>query len=165
MGLVVVDVDPPRADLPASAVDHDALLELLGLAPWQWRVARRRGLLHDADIEDTWSPGLVVTLLGEVDAVRTLVGTQWPVGLEKTAYRLLERTGAAVTMGDVEELVARGLLVSCDTFHGRKKAFPLYAAVDVDEIDQVVVEQVVADRVDWAAASVADKWAAAEHLG
>jgi hypothetical protein len=88
------------------------------------------------------------------------VGTEIPIGANKAAVRLAERTGLGVDRHDVEALAERELL----RVVGWYKEWPLYDPRQLDALDVDLLAPVVADRVAWLAASLR-RPAAAEQLG
>ena len=126
----------------------------LGLAGWQFHLARRADLIPPADLPTgRWSAAAAEDLSVHLDRILAMVGTEHPIGATRSAQRLAERTGLDVVGDDVRELAVRDLLVSVDDFvDDRGRRHDLYRPAD---LDRTAVEQsemlarVVAERVAW----------------
>lgn len=115
----------------------------LGLARWQLRVARERGLVPPPDLEGgRWSAAVVAEAAGRAERIRATLGEDPPVGAVKAAERLAVRIGLDVEPADVEVLVLSGELAMADRYQGR----PLYDPHDIDVLDAGRVAEVVAAR-------------------
>lgn len=141
----------------------------LGLAGWQFHLARKLGLIPPADLPTgRWSAEAAEELTGRLEHLLALVGAEPPIGVTRSAQRLAERTGLDVTSDDVHELVGHGVLASIDEFidnHGRPHG--LYRPVDLDRTadeSRELLERVLGDRLAWVDASL-DRPAAAAALG
>jgi Exonuclease len=147
---------------PATPKDYGPiqLANRLGLAEWQFEAARRRGLVPEPDLGRRWSAGLAEQLAGRVAQIVAAVGTELPIGANKAAARLAERTGLEVDRADVEELAERGLLEVAGTY----KEWPVYDTRQLDGLDRDELAAVVSGRQAWLAASLV-RPAAAERLG
>jgi hypothetical protein len=136
------------------------LARRLGLTEWQFEAARLRDLVPDPDRGRRWSAAIAEQLAGRVAEIVEAVGTEIPIGANKAAARLAERTGLEVDRHDVEALAERELLQVV----GWYKEWPLYDPRQLDALDADALAPVVADRVAWLAASLR-RQAAAEQLG
>ena len=133
----------------------------LGLQPWQWTRARDLGLGLPPDLPSSrWSLARAEQLRAQVPTIVEAVGPEPAAGAGRAAERLATRTGLDVVRDDIEALAGQGLLTPV----GEYKGWPLYDVRDVDAVAGDVLEQVVAERQVWLAASV-DTWEAADLLG
>lgn len=82
------------------------------------------------------------------------------LGATRIALLLAEHTGEPVTPEDVAELVAQEHLEAVDHYKG----WPMYSTAAARDLDTELVRAVVADRVEWEAASL-PRDAAAERIG
>jgi hypothetical protein len=135
------------------------LANRLGLATWQLDAARHQGLIPPPDVGGKrWSAELAHSLADQRPAIIAAVGTEHPIGANRAAGRLADRTGLEVDRADVEDLAGRGLL----SITGHYKDWPLYDPRELDGLDGAVVAAVVGDRKAWLAASLPRRAAAAE---
>lgn len=132
----------------------------LGLADWQFEAARLRDLVPEPDRGRRWSMEIAEQLQGRVAEIVEAVGTEIPIGANRAAERLAQRTGLEVERADVEELRDRGLL----DVVGWYKDWPLYDVRQLGAIGVEVLAPVVAERRSWLAASL-HRRTAAEQLG
>ncbi|MEU9529751.1 3'-5' exonuclease [Streptomyces sp. NPDC048210] len=82
------------------------------------------------------------------------------LGTRRIAELLADHTGEPVSAADVDELVAQGRLIACDSYKG----WPMYATAAALALDTELVRAVVADRVAWFEVSLPQD-AAAERIG
>lgn len=135
------------------------LANRLGLAEWQFDAARHHGLIPPPDVAgNRWSAKLAHPLADRVPAIIAAVGAEHPIGSNRAAARLAERTGLEVDWTDIQDLADRGLL----SITGRYKDWPLHDPREIDRLDAAVVAAVVAGRKTWLAASLPRRAAAAE---
>jgi hypothetical protein len=132
----------------------------LGIAVWQFEAARLRSLIPEPDLGGRWSTRVADELAGRVAEIVEAVGTELPIGANKAAARLAERTGLEVDRHDVEALAERELLHVV----GWYKEWPLYDPRQLDGLTADQLTPVVADRKAWLAASL-HRRTAAEQLG
>ncbi|GAA2798669.1 3'-5' exonuclease [Saccharopolyspora taberi] len=132
----------------------------LGLQDWQFRKALERGLLPAADREGRWSTAAAEAAAGKVAEIVEAFGDRRPIGANKSAAWLAQRTGHEVLPADIDVLVDRGVLAAVDEFEG----WPVYDIRHLDALDAEVVGDAVAARAQWMQDSL-DGWAAARELG
>ncbi|MEW2357055.1 hypothetical protein [Spirillospora sp. NPDC029432] len=126
----------PRADL-----GFRQLAGILGLAPWQLRLALEHGLVPAPDADGRWPAGTPERCPGGAQIIEAF-GEEPPIGAGKAAARLALRLALDVERADIEVLVARGDL----TVAGRYRRHPIYLLRDLDALDAGVVRDVVATR-------------------
>lgn len=136
------------------------LARLLGLAEWQFEAARHLGLVPEPDLGRRWSAAVADTLAPRASEIVEAVGTECPIGANRAAARLAERTGLEAKRADVEELAERGAL----DVTGHYKDWPLYDPRQLDAVEVDVLAAVIAERKAWLGASL-HREAAAELLG
>ncbi len=153
---------------PSRPADFGAiqLPRRLGLAGWQFQLARRIELIPPADqATGRWSAAVADDLSFRLDQILAVVGTEHPIGATRSAQRLADRTGLDVVGDDVQELAGSGVLVAIDEFvDDRGRRHDLYRPVDLDRIAAELLAGVVAERLAWVEASL-DRPAAAAALG
>jgi hypothetical protein len=147
---------PPPADLgPVQVLWHT------GLAEWQWDAGTGAGLIPAPDVDGRrWSRAAADTVAARRDEIVAAVGTEAPIGGNRAAARLAERTGLAVDKPDVEALADAGLLAVAGWF----KQWPLWSCRELDTVDADVLAAIVAERQAWIAGSVSE-WDAPVYLG
>lgn len=153
-----------RSNTTTTAAARDfgpiQLARYLGLQDWQFRTARERGLLPAADLGNRWSAAAAEVAAGKVAEIIALFGDHPPIGANRSAARLAQRTGHEVLPADIDVLVERGLLVAVDEFEG----WPVYDTRHLDALDAEAIGEAVAARTQWVHDSL-DAWAAARELG
>lgn len=139
----------------------------LGLAEWQFKAARRRGLIPPPDVPGgRWSAAVVDDAAGRIDEIRKAVGEQAPIGANWAATWLAERLGmdeGALDRSEIDALVERGLLAAVDEYKG----WPTYDVTDLTRLADTepdLILSLAAEREAWMNASLHPRQAQ-ERLG
>ncbi|WP_053065445.1 3'-5' exonuclease [Micromonospora sp. RV43] len=137
------------------------VLRRTGLAEWQWDAATAAGLIPAADVGGSrWSVAVADDVAARRDEIVSAVGDEAPIGGNRAAQRLAERTGLTVDKRDVEALADAGVL----TVAGWYKTWALWDCKALDAVDVDHLAAIVAERQAWVAASVST-WDAPAYLG
>jgi len=130
---------------------------------WQFEAAVRRGLLPGAERGGRWPAEVIEDAVQRLPQILAAVGDQPAVGANRAAERLADRLGVDVDRVDVDALSEQGLLPEA----GEYKGWPLYDAVDLDELADRhgdLITAMVAERIAWVETSL-HPIAARDRLG
>ncbi|MFI7074268.1 3'-5' exonuclease [Micromonospora sediminicola] len=137
------------------------VLRHTGLAEWQWDAATRAGLIPPADVAGRrWSAAVADDVAARREQIVAAVGDEAPIGGNRAAARLAERTGLTVDKPDVEALADAGALAVSSWY----KEWPLWDCKALDAVDVDQLAAIVANRQAWTAASIS-AWDAPAYLG
>ncbi|GAB3278483.1 hypothetical protein GCM10027589_04660 [Actinocorallia lasiicapitis] len=136
------------------------LQDALGLSRGDWHRGREAAVIPDPDLGAFWTRPLVDDLTARAAALRAAIPPQ-PLGLTRCAELLAELTGLPVVEDDIRALVKRELVAEVDYY----KKWALYdvaavRALGTTDDGRQVVEEIVADRLAWLAASITPQDAA-----
>lgn len=152
---------PTRADYgPYQMAEH------LGISRSMMDRARDLDLLLAPDLNSgRWSAALVAEIADQWDTIAAGIENHRGLGAARIAVQLTAATSLTVDRADIPALAAAGWL----RVVGQYKDHPLYAVADAeiladDPAGVKHLEQLVADRHAWVAASMT-RDQAAEHLG
>jgi hypothetical protein len=152
---------PRTPKAPVTDLGPIQVLRHTGLAEWQWNAGTTAGLIPAADVDGRrWSIPVADEVAARCEAIVARVGTEAPIGANRAAHRLSERTGLPVERPDVEVLAESGVL----TVVGWFKDWPLYSCRDLDAVDVEALGPIVAERQAWIGASIR-AWDAPAYLG
>ncbi|MBW8486143.1 hypothetical protein [Actinomadura parmotrematis] len=119
------------------------LADRLGLAPWQFRLAREHDLIPPPDpATGRWTGSAADRFADRAADIVGRFGDVPPIGAEKAAQRLAARVRTDVERSDIEVLVARGDLAVAGTYQSN----PVYLLRDIDDLDGETVTEVVGAR-------------------
>lgn len=111
-----------------------------------WEQGVRLGVIPGPDTGHRWSHAIVQDIADRAAEVRAEIDRRQPLGANRCAVLLAERTGLEVQRSDIEDLAEAGVL----RVAGEHKGWLLYDRQGIDAFDNVeVLHQVMAERHAW----------------